>query len=83
LDSSTESINYQCENLLSEYYHRLDPILPRDIPLDDPTALTLLKDIANKVDLMPTIKWIQTHWKCDLQSPSEEVPAKSSYCVIQ
>jgi len=85
LDSSTESINYQCENLLGEYYHRLDPILPSDISLDDPTSLEELKKVANAMNLDSTIKWINEHWKCDLEIMKITPLASQGggYCSIQ
>lgn len=39
-------------------YHRIDPLLPRQIPLDDVMAVDELKEFANSIDLSETFKYV-------------------------
>ena len=71
LDSSTEAIDYQCRCLVNEKYHRIDPFLPRDIGLDDASALPELKEIANEFKLTAVKEWIDTFWKSDIVDTSD------------
>ncbi len=71
LDSSTEAIDYQCRCLVDERYHRIDPFLPRDIGLDDASALPELKQIANEFNLGPVKEWIEAHWKPEVIDTSD------------
>jgi patatin-like phospholipase/acyl hydrolase len=75
LDSSTESIDYQSRCILNERYHRLDPLLPNEIGLDDASAIKQLKDFAEKVDLSSTLEWIEKYWNIET-SPIEETTSK-------
>jgi len=51
--------DYQCRRLLGERYHRLDPILPEVIGLDDYEQVDRLKDLARSVDLTATLDWLK------------------------
>jgi len=75
LDSSTEAIDYQCRCILTDRYHRVDPLLPNEVGLDDASAVPKLKEFANQIDLSDTIKWIQENWKPG--SVSDTIPADS------
>ncbi|KNC52589.1 latex allergen Hevea brasiliensis [Thecamonas trahens ATCC 50062] len=48
--------------LLQNSYHRLDPVLPYRIALDDVTAMDDLVTLAEAVDLSETIEWIRDNW---------------------
>jgi len=62
LDSCMEVTDFQCTHLLGPHYHRIDPPLPKEVPLDNPNENNLLSDLARKVDLAPTYAWINQHW---------------------
>lgn len=62
LDSNTESINYQCRCFLAHRYFRLDPLLPSEIGLDDPSAIPALEKLANDLDLCHTVAWLKEYW---------------------
>eukprot|EP01094_Clydonella_sp_ATCC50884_P016974 TRINITY_DN2873_c0_g1_i4.p1 TRINITY_DN2873_c0_g1~~TRINITY_DN2873_c0_g1_i4.p1 ORF type:complete len:376 (+),score=142.56 TRINITY_DN2873_c0_g1_i4:375-1502(+) len=47
--------------LLGEKYHRVNPELPDEIPMDDPLQIPALVEIARNVDLGPTVAWIREH----------------------
>lgn len=92
LDSNTESINYNCKCLLQDRYHRIDPILPNPIGLDDASELQQLDELAKEYDLDQTSEWLLKRWITDPNPkvnetsamPLEEVNMKSSWrCVIQ
>ncbi|KAM9995857.1 hypothetical protein ACTFIY_002056 [Dictyostelium cf. discoideum] len=62
LDSNVEISDFQCAQLLAEKYHRVDPLLTKNIDLDQPKFIPLLEEIANAVDLTDTFNWIQEFW---------------------
>jgi len=75
LDSSQEVTDFQCTHLLGSHYHRIDPILPREICLDGEKDSAVIVDLASKVDLEPTMRWIQEFW---LDGPEVHPETKSS-----
>ena len=50
-------------------YHRLDPVLPRQIALDDVTALNELKAFAYSVDIAETLRFVDEKFS-DVKSDS-------------
>ncbi|GAM21422.1 hypothetical protein SAMD00019534_045970 [Acytostelium subglobosum LB1] len=62
LDSNVEITDYQCHQLLGIKYHRIDPLLPRAIDLDQPKYIPMLESVANNVDLTDTVSWIEKFW---------------------
>jgi hypothetical protein len=58
LDGSTGVADYQCARLLGTRYHRLNPILPGPIGLDDISQVPLLKQIGEQTDLTSTLDWL-------------------------
>lgn len=90
LDSTTQSIDYQCKCLLKDRYHRIDPYIPFNVGLDDATAVPSLVQVADAVDLSETVKWIEDNWglKRAENIPMMEVTNKpvtptNGYCSIQ
>jgi patatin-like phospholipase/acyl hydrolase len=51
--------DYQCRQLLGARYHRLSPLLPRDLALDDVKHLDELAGWAMREDIAPTVAWIR------------------------
>jgi hypothetical protein len=49
-----------------------DPILDKEIPMDDPKQIPILTEIAKNVDLSQTILWIQTHLYSDKYLESQK-----------
>lgn len=62
-DGAMEISHFQCQQLLGEKYHRVNPILPDKISLDDWKKVKQLIKIAKDEDLGTTFKWIKTNWK--------------------
>ena len=63
LDSQMGISNYQCTNLLGDLrYHRLAPLLPKSIALDDADKMDDLMDYARAVDIKPTVEWIKKRY---------------------
>jgi len=50
------------QNNADNRYHRIDATLPRYMELDDVTALPLLVEIGNNLDLNDTIAFVQKHF---------------------
>jgi len=57
-----------CREILGARYHRLDPLLDKEIPMDDPLQIPILTEIAKAVDLSDTIIWIQSNLYSDKYS---------------
>jgi len=43
-------------------YHRVDPLMEKFLPMDDPSVLETLIEIAEAVDLEPTKVWIERNF---------------------
>jgi hypothetical protein len=50
---------YECRQLLSARFHRLDPLLPETIDLGDISKIPRLVEIAERVMLETTIDWLK------------------------
>jgi predicted acylesterase/phospholipase RssA len=59
-DGMKKKSNDICRNVIGERYHRLDPIIPSSISLDDTKSLGSLISIAKSIDLDPTIEWLKS-----------------------
>ncbi|MCB8942700.1 MAG: patatin-like phospholipase family protein [Ardenticatenaceae bacterium] len=62
LESSEGMADYQCQRILGAQYHRLGPTLPTRIDLDDVGQMDYLIELAQKVDIGPTVAWVQRHF---------------------
>ncbi len=62
LDGITAVPDYQCQRLLNGRYHRLNPVLPEPIGLDDVDNIPRLVEIAEQVDITETLAWIDAHF---------------------
>jgi patatin-like phospholipase/acyl hydrolase len=70
IDGAMGVVDYECSHILKDKYHRLDRPLPKSIPLDDYVKADLLIQLADKVDLAPTITWLKNvSWAQDTTSP--------------
>ena len=54
--------DYQCARLLGERYHRLEPVLPQAVALDDWTKTEALIHFAQQAPLTPTIAWLRRNF---------------------
>jgi len=50
-----------CNTLLGDRYHRLNPILDKDIGMDDPAQIPILTKVASNCDITNTISFIHKH----------------------
>jgi len=62
LEGGISMIDFQCQQILGENYHRVNPILPEKIGLDDCSKTPEIIEIANEEDLKPSLKWLEEHW---------------------
>jgi hypothetical protein len=51
-----------CRELLGTRYHRMDPLLEKEIPMDDPLQIPKLTEIAKQQDLTETLEWIRKNF---------------------
>ena len=54
--------DYQCARVLDEHYHRLAPVLPEAVAIDDVSKLDDLIRYAKAVELKDTITWLREHF---------------------
>ena len=54
-----------CSELLDDRYHRLNPLLEKELPMDDPGAVPVLTKTAYSVDLTRTLTWIRKTFYSD------------------
>jgi len=54
--------DYQCRQLLNGNYRRLDCVLPYPIDLADSDRADDLVEIADEIDIAPTLAWIDEKW---------------------
>ena len=47
--------------LLGENYHRINPLLSKNIPLDDVSSLEALREIADRLDIDETLSFVREH----------------------
>ena len=60
-DSSNRSVNLHMTYLLGENYHRINPLLEKDIDMDDVDCFDTLKEIAEGLDLDETLEFVRSH----------------------
>ncbi len=63
LEGGISIVDFQCQQILGESYHRINPLLSEKIGLDDRSKIPEMIEIANKEDLKPALKWLEEHWK--------------------
>lgn len=59
MDGMMTVADYQCTRLLGARFHRLAPVLPKPIALDDVERTEDLMAYAGEVDLSATIRWLE------------------------
>lgn len=58
-DANAEAISQSCFHILSDRFHRVNPVLVDDITLDSTSDYDSLVRVANDVDLEETYAWIE------------------------
>lgn len=58
-ESNSGTADYQCRRILGDRYHRLNPLLPEPIYLNDVDQLPRLQEIAAQADLTATLDWLK------------------------
>lgn len=62
LEGGAGLADYQSRQILGRRYMRANPVLPVPIDLDGVEQIPLLQDIANQVDIQPTLEWLDLHF---------------------
>lgn len=58
MDGGLKAANYRATKIIGDGLFRLNPKLPREFPMDDPSVAGELIDIADAVDLTDLFKWL-------------------------
>lgn len=61
-EGGVELANYQCRQLLREHFHRLDPVLPEVVDIDDVGKLKLLAWAGEATQIGDTLTWLDDHY---------------------
>lgn len=86
LDSTTQSIDYECKCLLNDKYRRLNPLIPFNVELDDASSVPSLIKISEEVDLTAIADWLEKNWvlkRDEVQSQSQTPDSTGWGCSIQ
>jgi len=67
-DTMVDKSLFISSSLLGKRFHRVNPVLPKDLALDDPNHLPDISQIAEQHDLFDTFKWIQQMIYTDISS---------------
>ena len=64
LDGTTGIADFQCQQILEDRYHRLEPVLPqgRSVPMDDAAKIPYLTKFAESISIKKTINWLKKQW---------------------
>ncbi|MEM7031164.1 MAG: patatin-like phospholipase family protein [Chloroflexota bacterium] len=57
-ETSIGLADFQCQQILGDRYHRLDPVLAKAIDLDDDKQIGRLNQAAGRIDIDSTIAWV-------------------------
>ncbi len=60
-DANQEMISQSCHQILGGRFHRINPVLSHEIPLDQAQSFPELVKLAEQVDLSATFGWIGGH----------------------
>ena len=63
LEGSDRLVDFQCQTLLQERYHRVNPKLPELFSLDAWPQIPKLVEIAENVELAKTMTWLEEYWR--------------------
>jgi uncharacterized protein len=63
MEGTVDVAHYQCSRVLRSRYHRIDPVLPKRINLDDVASISDLVEIADEVDLTSATDWLSSEWE--------------------
>lgn len=61
-DGGMGLVEYQCEQLLGDHYHRISPILERAIDVDSCDLVEDLVSVADDLDLKESVGWLKDNW---------------------
>jgi hypothetical protein len=77
-EGSVDLVNYQCQQLLGDRFHRLDVLLPKLVDIDGVDQMDLLCEVAKQADLQPACQWLDAHFMRELAGREKERHAVSA-----
>lgn len=60
MEGTSGVADYQCKKMLGNHYHRINPVLPDQIALDDISRINDLIHLADQVDMKKTFRWLKS-----------------------
>jgi patatin-like phospholipase/acyl hydrolase len=63
LEGDQDMVDFQCRQVLAEWYFRLNPILPYEIPMDSANSMPVLLATADQTDITAVTAWIQKYFQ--------------------
>lgn len=64
LSGSVDTAVYQCQQVLRDNFHRLNPVMPPDrtFQLDDVAKIPDIVNFAENEDISAAVKWLKANW---------------------
>ena len=72
MEGSTGLADYQCRQLLSSNYFRINPLLPFPIRMDDIKHIPQMTEIANQYNIENTVEWIKSVYLMSTRSEVDQ-----------
>jgi patatin-like phospholipase/acyl hydrolase len=63
LEGDADLADYQCRQILSQRYLRINPRLPEEIDMDAVAKMPLMVQIASQVDLDTAVEWLKKNFR--------------------
>ncbi len=63
MEGGIDMVHFQTKQLLGKRYHRINPELNDKFGIDSWKKIPQLVEIAENVDLTPTVRWLEENWK--------------------
>jgi patatin-like phospholipase/acyl hydrolase len=63
MEGGIDMVHFQTKQLLGDHYHRINPLLDEKFGIDDWKKVPKLVEIAENIDLAPTVAWLEENWK--------------------
>jgi patatin-like phospholipase/acyl hydrolase len=62
MDGGMRVVDYQCQQLMREHYHRVSPIMSPPVALDACHKKAALIELGETTPLEKTVQWLQEYW---------------------
>ncbi len=61
-ESAIDMVTFECEQLLGNNFHRVEPVFDEKFELDNWKAVPKLAQLTEEKDISSTVEWLKEHW---------------------